>query len=225
MAYVSVNQIAGGNFRRKWANGPGSVDPYITGFMLTDWLAPEAAAYKEDVNATSIILSQTCLSVTLPGGTVNRAEFQGLGNQRFSVPGNVDWDNTLTSRFLEFSGCPILDIFHAWVVNIRDYSVGISQERGDSYGKANYSGTMYYATFDPGGQLEEYECATGIFPLKDPRDSYGHDLTAIDKLEVDIDFNVDTLWHDSFVKDYCQNLLDRGAIKNLPFSDDVVGIG
>jgi hypothetical protein len=200
MADFSVNiaRIPDGGFRRKWQNGDSAVDPLITGYMFTKWLLLPNHV-ETLIQSVGEILEQTCLSVTLPAGTINRAEFNGLGNQRFSVPTNVDWDNTITCRYLEFSGTPILKIFRGWVDSIRTITTGMSSL--SNYTKSNYSGTMAYFATSADGSLETAVCGTGMFPLKSPRDQYGFDLTAIDKLEIDIDFNVDTLWEDDWVAD------------------------
>ena len=211
----------GGNtFTRKWAgNADGkAVDPYITGyhFIKFKYIHETIGAYLQASQGDSGLsskaevasfLQSACLSVTLPGGTLNKAEFNGLGNTRYAVPSNVDFDNTTTIRFLEFSGLPVLTIFHNWVQMIRDYRTGTSGLNAESgtYTKSNYAASMLYWTTQPNGKfVEEYELLTGMFPMKDPRDQYGHDLTSIDKLEVDIDFNVDTMWHEKWVYDQCK---------------------
>jgi len=61
--------------------------------------------------------------------------------------------------------------------------------------------------------------ATGMFPTKDPTDMFGHDLEAIDKLELDIDFSLDVLYHESFTFERCQNLATQYADK---FSDGTI---
>ena len=212
---VTATQLETGGFRRKWGNkNLAPVDPYITGHFINKWLfMPSLGTTVDNFSPNNgildgdlrVYLEQTCLSCTLPTGTLNRAEFQGLGNQRWSAATNIDWDTTVTCRFLEFSGTPLLNLFHAWVRRMRDYRTGIaSDEPGaaadnegfEDYGKRNYAASMVYATFDPGGRFEAGAVLTGLFPLKDPRDLYGHDLTAIDKLEIDIDFNVDTIWQE-----------------------------
>ena len=49
-------------------------------------------------------------------------------------------------------------------------------------------------------------CISGMFPLKDPQDQYGADITTYDKLEIDIDFNADYVWHEPWVKTRCSAL-------------------
>lgn len=217
----SFAAVANGSnrFTRKWSGTQGAtVDPYITGYHFI-YFSYIPKTLERMLNQTTLpggidtiakvknFLHSSCLSVTLPGGMVNRAEFNGLGNIRYSAPSNVDFDNTVSMRFLEFSGTPTLAIFHGWVRMIRDYRSGASplDDTYDTYTRSNYAATMFYWTTQPNGKfIEEYECITGMFPLKDPRDLYGHDLTVYDKLEIDIDFNSDTLWHEDWVRDRCQ---------------------
>jgi hypothetical protein len=96
---------------------------------------------------------------------------------------------------------------HAWVRMIRDYRSGVSTLVGENspngyntYTKEGYASTMYYWITKPDGRLVEYAaCLTGMFPKKDPTDLLSSDITTNDKLEIDIDFNVDYLWHEKWV--------------------------
>lgn len=214
----SFARMTGGNsFTRKWGTRSSSVDPYITGYHFTSWayLPPsltnavgQPGGWSQGYGQGAIknILQSSCLSVTIPGGTLNKAEFNGLGNIRWAAPSNVDYDNNCSMRFLEASGLPIHSIMHGWIRLIRDYRTGVSLlTQGESYTKANYSGTVYYWTTEPNGIAVEYHCCmTGLFPARDPSDQFGHDITAYDKLEIDIDFNVDYLWHENWTLSYCR---------------------
>lgn len=214
-------------FSRRWSGtARNAVDPYITGYFFVHYSylpeqlgkvvahagGPDGLSDNGDIAST---LSSSCLSVTLPGGTVNKAEFIGLGGIKWSAPTNVDYDNICSMRFLEASSCPILGIMHGWVRMMRDYRAGVStldkSEWGNlNYQKANYASTMYYWTTKPDGRnVEFYSCLTGMFPLKDPMDQFGHDLSAIDKLEIDIDFNCDYVWRQPWTKSRCQDLANN----------------
>ena len=139
--------------------------------------------------------------------SVNKAEFNGLGNIKWAVPSNVDWENTCSVKFLEASGLPVFSTMHGWVRMIRDYRAGVSTLDGEGdYTKSNYAATIYYWTTEPNGKRIEYHCCmTGLFPTKDPTDQFGHDLTAYDKLELEIEFNVDYLWHEPWTYDLCKS--------------------
>lgn len=210
-------------FSRKWGGttAGSTVDPYISGYFFTHWAAIPAdlQVYSQIATESGVtdndtikqVLHASCLAVTIPGGTVNKAEFTGLGGIKWAVPTNVDQDNTVTLKFLEFSTLPILAIMHGWVRLIRDYRSGVSPLVGsDAYTKSKYAGTMYYWTTKPDGFTVEYgACLTGVFPLKDPTDQYGGDLATVDKLEMDIDFHVDYVWHEDWVMEQCTKYSER----------------
>jgi hypothetical protein len=223
MANNSFAPALRNRFSRKWGGSAGDgVDPYITGyhFIHFSYLPPRLVNSVRQPNGRDNLsqddiknlLSAACLSVTLPGGIVNKTEFNGLGGTKWAVPTNVDYDTSMSIRFLEFSSLPILAIMHGWTRMIRDYRAGVTPldsggSNDSAYSKSQYAGTMYYWTTKPDGRLVEYyACLTGVFPMKDPTDQYGSDLTTVEKLELDIDWNVDTLWHESWVKDRCQSL-------------------
>lgn len=211
-------------FSRRWGTTANYVEPYITGYHFVRWsyIPTDLAANVTHAGVSTMgggiqqseiksTLESSTLSVTLPGGTVNKAEFNGLGNIRWAVPTNVDWDNTCTCRYLEASGLPIHGIMHGWVRMIRDYRAGVStiDAEAGQYNKSTYAGTMYYWTTEPNGKYVEYHsCLTGMFPAKDPTDQFGHDITAYDKLEIDIDYNVDYLWHEDWTYTTCQGYAD-----------------
>lgn len=211
----------------------GTADPYVSGyhFILFKHLPPNLSSIAQnDVADLGIqggtggneeikkLLAGSCLAVTPPGGTMNRAEFTGLGGSKWAVPTNMDYGNTLTIRFLEYSRLPILHVFHSWFRLMREYRTGTSALTGSAasdsspaqYTKSSYSGTILYWTTKPDGVTVEYSAQyTGVFPLKDPQDSMASDLNTVDKLEIDIDFNVDWIWKEQFVREECQFWANR----------------
>jgi len=211
--HSSFSALNSNQFSRKWAGTSNAVDPYISGYFFTKWdkIPADLTTIINEANTThgvsgtgeiQNLLAGSCLAVTLPGGTVNKAEYMGLGGVKFAVPTNVEFDNTVTVKFLEFSTLPIFNLIHGWVRMIRDYSSGVSEALQGKYTKSAYSCNMYYWTTKPGGVDIEYAaCVSGMFPLKDPTDLLGADLSTYDKLEIDIDFNADYIWHESWVYD------------------------
>lgn len=214
----SFSAVSKNTFSRKWAGSDASaVDPYISGYFFTHFAkVPDLGSFVKTGSTSALndrlvkdVLKGACLAVTIPGGTVNRAEFTGLGGVRWAVPTNVEFDNTVTFRFLEFATLPVFDILHAWVRMMRDYQYGTSDM--PTYTKSAYAGTAYYWTTQPDGKtIEYYACLSGLFPLKDPTDQYGGDLTAYDKLEIDVDFNCDYIWHEPWVKTNIGGYLPEG---------------
>jgi len=197
----------------------GVADPYVTGyhFIWFDKIPPNLAGYivKNGISGISssgeiqTVLAASCLSVTPPGGTLNKIEYTGLGGVKWAVPGNIDYGNTVSVKFLEFNKTPLLDIMHNWVKLIRDYRTGITDledgAQGEGYTKKTYAGLMYYWTTAPDAKtVEYYACYDGIFPGKDPQDLYTSDVETVGRLDVEIEFNVDYAWHEKWVFDKCQ---------------------
>jgi len=215
-------------FSRKFG-GTGKIgvaDPYVTGYhfiwfdKLPTSLISALNGYGGISGATLTeadvrqVLAATCLSVTPPGGTLNKVEYTGLGGVKWAVPGNVDYGNTVSVKFFEFNKTPILDIMHGWVKMIRDYRTGASDlVDGDAdangYTKATYAGLMYYWTTAPDGlTVEYYACYDGVFPSKDPQDLFTSDVETVGRLDVEIEFNVDYAWHEKWVFDKCKTFAE-----------------
>jgi hypothetical protein len=213
---------------RNWGGTSSNVacEPYISGFSYVKWLMPKtlhdyiaanAFIFKTNDQTTlygnkydNEVLESSCVSVTPPGGTLNTVEYQGLGGTKWGVPGGIDYGNTISLKYIEFSGLPILRIHRAWVNMIRDNKIGLTALKGSTqasqiaggaeYNKANYSATLLYWTTKPDGCTVEYYAAySGVYPTKDPLDLFTGDITAIDKLEIDIDYHLDFIWHEDWV--------------------------
>lgn len=203
----------------------GVADPYVTGYhfiwfeqlpaLLTNYTA-QGVSGLTDIGAIKNILAASCLSVTPPGGTLNKIEFTGLGGVKWAVPGNIDYGNSVSVKFLEFNKTPILDIIHGWVKLIRDYRTGITDledgDEGEGYTKKTYAGLMYYWTTAPDAKtVEYYACYDGVFPTKDPQDLFTSDVETVGRLDVEIEFNVDYTWHEDWVKAKCASLANTFA--------------
>jgi len=193
----------------------GVADPYITGYHFVYFakLPSNLPGYASlsDVGTIQNLLAGACLSVTPPGGTLNKVEFTGLGGVKWAVPANIDYGNSVSVKFLEFNGTPLLNIMHGWVKMIRDYRSGttdlIEGEQLVGYSKSTYACLMYYWTTAPDAKtVEYYACYDGVFPTKDPQDLFTSDVETVGRLDVEIEFNVDYIWHEDWVKDKCQSL-------------------
>jgi hypothetical protein len=207
-------------FTRRWGGTTNAVDPYISGYFFIHFnhipqRLGENVAHAggpdglRDNASIKHLLHSSCLSVTIPGATLNKIDFTGLGGVKWAVPGNVDWDNTVSMRFLEFSTLPLHAVFHGWIRMIRDYRAGVSTLTADNYNKSDYAATVYYWTTKPDGKtVEYYSCLTGVYPTKDPTDLMSAEITTYDKVEIDMDFNVDYLWHEEWVRTNCQKYAD-----------------
>ena len=197
----------------------GVADPYVTGyhFIWFDRLPSALNTYTrqgpsglDSIGDIQKILAASCLSVTPPGGTLAKVEFTGLGGIKWAVPGNIDYGNSVSVKFLEFSKTPILDIMHSWVKMIRDYRTGVTEledtDEGIGYSNRTYAATLFYWTTAPDAMTVEYYAAyDGVFPTKDPQDLFSSDVETIGKLDIEIEFNCDTPWHEPWVKDKIVN--------------------
>ncbi len=201
----------------------GVADPYTSGshFIWFDILPPGLSEYTktgisgiDSISQMQNILAASCMSVTPPGGTLNKIEFTGLGGVKWAVPGNIDYGNTVSVKFLEFNKTPILDIMHSWIKLIRDYRTGatdlVDGADGDGYTKKTYAGLLYYWTTAPDARtVEYYACYDGIFPGKDPQDLFTSDVETVGRLDLEIEFNVDYAWHEPWVLEKCQKFSDN----------------
>lgn len=203
---------------RNFGGRHGVADPYVTGyhFIHFDKIPGQLPGFTIGTPAGELtsadiqgILSGTCMSVTPPGGTLNKIEFTGLGGVKWAVPGNVDYGNSISIKFIEMQGLPIASIMHAWIKMMRDYRTGLSiDEDGadNKYTKSEYSSLLYYWTTAPDAKtVEYYACYDGVFPTKDPQDLFTSDVETVGKLEVEIEFNCDYIWHEQWVKEKIEN--------------------
>ena len=221
-----ITNAKGANDRHFGGTGDSIVaDPYISGYhyiqfvKLPEMLKSEYVKHGDGAVAGSKLsgdmesfLAGSCLAVTPPGGTINKTEFTGIGGVKWAVPTNMDYNTSVTVKFLEFSSLPVLSIIHGWCKLIRDYKTGLTglNTQDDAYTKSAYSASMFYWTTKPDGKTIEYSaCYTGMFPTKDPQDLFTGDLTAVDKLEIDVEFNVDWIWHETWVHDACKKYADQ----------------
>lgn len=231
----SFAAVGSNNLTRKFGGTTkGVASPYLSGtfFIWFDKLPSNLQNLTKDgVSGLSAnidiqkILSGACTGVTPPGGTLSKVEFTGLGGIKWAVPGNIDYGNSVSLKFIEFSKTPILDIIHCWVKMMRDYRLGITDilktnEDGSGYSKLDYAGTLYYWTTAPDGMgIEYYACYDGVFPTKDPQDLFSGDVETVGKLDVEIEFNVDTIWHEKWVlekiKTFGSNFTQKAFIKEL----------
>jgi len=224
------SKIAANRFNRKFGGNTAQAEPYLTGthFVYFDALPSGIMNHLEGTGIESLqqvqeILSATCMSVTPPGGTLSVFDYSGLGGIKWGVPGNIDYGNTVSVKFTEFSGLPLFNIFHSWFKLIRDYRTGVSNLVNNNYNRTGYSCILYYWTTDPSAtKIEYYACYDAVFPTKDPQDLFSSDVESVGKLEVEIEFHIDTPYHEPWVKQkvetFHSNLSNvRGNIENFSY--------
>lgn len=186
-------------------------EPYISGWQYTKWILPsgfteiQIPSTADGANGMSVaqaanVLAATCTSFTPPGGTLESAEFNALAGAKYSVPTTVTYGNSITAKFVEFSGLPILRILHSWVNMIRDNKSGLTKLQGAEYIKSKYAGSVLYWTTKPDGKTVEFAAAyNGVFPKKDPQDLFPGDIASVDKVEIDCEFNCDFVYQEDWV--------------------------
>lgn len=205
-------------------------EPYLSGYHFSKWILSDNNQITKFLgvgqpyvvhnitrdDATNV-LEACCLSVTPPQGTINKTEITGLGGTKWSVPTNIDYGTSLSCKFLEMSGLPVFKVIHSWCRLIRENKSGLTRiDSPVQYEKSHYAATVFYWTTKPDGKTVEFAaCYTGVFPTKDPQDLFAGDLSSVDKLEMDIEFNVDFIYHDDWVFNKCQQYANtyKGSIR------------
>jgi hypothetical protein len=236
---------------RNWGGTSAKVacEPYLSGYSFVKWDLPQDLTsaiehYKaKDTNFQTMVsesldnlnntLECACVSVTPPGGTINRAQYTGLGGVKWSVPSSMDYGDSISLRYIEFSGLPILRIHRAWFNMIRDNKSGLTAFSGTNdnsvtgtsqYNKSMYAANLLYWTTKPDGLTVEFAAAySGVFPTKDPHDTFTGDITAIDKVEIDMEYNVDMIWNEDWVYDIARKESQKagyGAMGSTLWSRD-----
>lgn len=212
-------------------------EPYVSGYAYTKWNissslqsalnATGGTAPGQFFNSKNManpvgklgenaqnILSATCTSVTPPDGRINTVEFNAIGGAKYQVPGSIEYGNQLQCRFTEFSGLPVFRVIHGWAQYIRNNKTGTTylgsdKSGGADYAKNNYSAVVLYWTTKPDGRTVEFAAAfSGVFPTQDPIEMFTGDITTVEKVELEISFNVDFVYTDKWVYDAAQAAAD-----------------
>lgn len=167
------------------------IDPYTTGYHFMYFFPPTPLQ-----SQVGKFLQTICLSVTIPGITVNPIEYNGTNNMKWYVPGTVEYENNRFScKFNEFAGLPVLQIIGSWANIFRNMIYGIADPDTGGASQGDYKGRAIYATTLPDGKTIQFAAAfTGVFPLKVPTDSFGSDKATQEKVEMEIEFSFDMMY-------------------------------
>jgi len=199
-------------------------EPYISGFFFIKWYLPETLTNFLNSYTTSIennqtdfsqgggkkqtcenILSAACVGVTPPGQSIDFVEYRGSCGVVWNNPMRVNYGHSLNIKYIEMSGLPIYRIHKCWIDMIRDAHQGVEgkpYEPETTFQKQNYAGSVLYWTTKPDGCTPEYCCAySGVIPERDNQESFGSDISGIDKVELDMSYRIDHLWTDQWVWD------------------------
>ena len=199
-------------FTRKWGTDANVVEPYITGYSFARFYLPSTVLSTMGIQEAPSILNNSMLGHTVPTGSIETTSIQGLGGVQWVYPTHTAYSNECSFKFLETYNTPIREIIHDWIKIIGDYRTGVAWAGG----KNSFAGTAYYFTTDPTmSKIQFAICYGGIFPDKDPMDSFGHDIASNDKLEIDVSFKFDYPWQESWVWSKCQNMIPDKNIGNV----------
>jgi len=204
---------------RRFASKLNSEDAYVTGYFyslfqndkvfdkvyqLYSKLYQSTKNYTYDIPISSgsdmiHLLAATCTAApTIPGGTLNKSTITALGGTKWGAAGSIDYGDTVTLKFVEFSGIPVAKTISSWFNLIRDRNAGRSNLGKGEYTKSNFYGNLSYFTTKPNGVDIEFAIVLeGVCPLKDPMDLFTSDVGTVDGLQLDIDFHVDSIWWDN----------------------------
>lgn len=184
------------------------IDPYTTGYHYIFFTLPNGLDTRYGRFLTTV-----CQSVTIPGISVNKIAYNGLNNMEWNVPGTVEYEShSITCKFIEFAGLPIIEIMGNWVSIIRNMLYGVASSTGtpDSGGihQADYKGRILYATTRMDGLTVQFASVfTGVFPLKVPLDRMSSDKTSHEKVEPEIEFAFDLMYTGEAVTNNAQSLI------------------
>lgn len=180
------------------------IDPYTTGYHYITFYPPSKLQSNYGKFLTTV-----CLSVNIPGITVNTVEYNGTNNMHWAYPGTVEYDDRrFTCKFIEFAGLPILEIMGSWVNIFRNMIYGISDPENGGTSQLDFKGRAIYATTLFDGKTVQYAAAfTGVFPTKIPTDAFSSDKTTHEKVEHDIQFSFDQMYTGSNVISAASNLV------------------
>ena len=191
--------------------------PYITGYQWVFMIPPKGVP-GVDLDSAGM-LTALCHSVTIPSASLMKTTIPALGGLKFHIPTSVDVTDTLSLRFTEYTGLPILRLCENWIKTIRDYNWGVARTQAGVI-PSLFKSTIYYFTSQPtmptNDTVEFYAKFTGCFPTRIPTDSFGSDITAVDKLDLDIEFSIDMMYTEPFVKDELSSFI--GALSGEPTS-------
>lgn len=231
-----VDRYFGGNIEQ---------EPFVSGYIFAKFVLPRQlfvpsigpliSKVSSQVGSWvySSILESTITSINIPSRSLSKTTINGIGGKKWSIPTSVDVGDSINAKFNEFSGTPVSQIITQWFDLIRDPVYHMSPLK--EYNKNEYGGKLLVWITNPTSrEIEKVYLMTGLFPMRDPRDLFGGDITNIDRVEIDIEFNVDNVYdgdNPAFMWLFeAQNLQHKlnGEIHNaglnvpLPFDDERV---
>lgn len=210
---------------RRFMSRMNQEDAFVTGYFFVWFTVPQDVAkvfsslfaqdkynlVESNANDLGLMLSALVTGVTsIPETTLNQTSMTALGGTKWGVATNIDHPTTVTFRFRELSGLPVLKTIASWFTLIRDPNSGISLLQNKNYTKKNWSGEAILAYTKPDGvTVETATRFEGLYPLKYPTDLLTSDVGTVNPLEPDIEFHVDSIWSDKLAYDAGVNIIKR----------------
>jgi hypothetical protein len=198
---MAVIHVANNMFTRAFGgtNEPAVADAFISGYAFLRFENIPAAVYSNYTGPEAAqigkILSALVVGVTLPTMDLNKTVIRGQGGTKWAMPTDITSGDTISVRYVELSGTPVAKFHDVWFNLIRDSRTGASNLTGDGYTKSNYSASILYWTTKPdGATVEKAYYFTGVFPQRKPIDSFNYDVNTVDRVEIEIPYNVDNIY-------------------------------
>jgi len=210
---------------RRFMSRMNQEDAFVTGYFFVWWKVPDKVApvytklfapekynlVASNPDDMSAMLSALTIAVpTIPDTMINQNSMSGMGGVKWGVATNIDHPTNVGFKFRELAGLPVCKTIASWFSLIRDPNSGISLLQGEEYTKKNWSGEALLSYVKPDGVTVEMATRfEGIYPLKYPSDLFTSDVTAVNPLEADIDFHVDSIWSDPQALAEAKNIINR----------------
>lgn len=223
---------------RRFQSGMNTEDGFLTGYFFVWYTVPGKVydVYKDlfgndteenkrlapgDAGDMGRVLGALTTGVpTIPDTTINQTSLPGMGGTKWGVTTNIDTPSTVSFKFRELSGLPVIKTICSWFSLIRDPNSGVSRLLGEEYTKSNFSGSATLAYVKPDGITVELATRfEGIYPLKYPTDLLVCDVGSVDALEADIEFHADSVWSDADALERAQNIVTEYFNPAKPFHE------
>lgn len=197
---------------RRFQSGMNQEDGFLTGYWLLWWDIPEYVMdvytrlfgndkYNIITSGDDMVKAFAALATgvpTIPDTTMNQTSINGVGGTKWGVTTNIDTPTSISVKFRELQGMPILKTVASWFTLIRDPQTGASLLQGDNYTKRNFYGTAYLAYLKPDLKtVQKGIVFEGICPTKYPTDLLNSDNSTVEALEPTIEFHMDSKWSDN----------------------------
>jgi len=226
---ANPNPFAARRLNRFFGGTNAQRDPYVSGFFLIQFRSLPQDMIPDD---SGKILTAVCTAVTLPDYSLDKVTVNALGGLKFHVPGALTIGETCSLTFTEYQYLPVFNTIRDWSHAIRNNILGFSNHDSlvgtDAYVQNKYKAGLLVAYCRPNMQeVEFYAYLSGVWPLKVPTDGLNAEIATVEKKDLTVDFSVDLLHLDEWVKQECQNMVDdiRGSDINNIINLDNFTIG